>query len=321
MTRLPWLLSALFASLMLLCAWAEPGDRIEREDRLLVPLEQADRAWAFMLKRFVEDQDFLKSLDPRLSSTSAIELFTDTYFDDPDLTALGMQAGVRHRRRVNLTNPNDRKNGRELVQVKLSGDGVAGLQRTELKWKVRNGSGTSQPGDTHPLLGLIKRAERDSFRERLAEVGLDAEKMHPVLTITDRRQRVYLLLDGQSYISMTLDYASASVWGVRARFVEFEPEPGEIVFTAANQKDRQAMIAIIDRVIGEMTTNFPGLKRDLTPKYNKMMARLEAENPAVRTLVNVTVDQVVLLICLLVMLPPAVWLFFRCRRGRAAQHF
>ncbi|MCA9793650.1 MAG: hypothetical protein KC910_17685 [Candidatus Eremiobacteraeota bacterium] len=266
-------------------------ERREREDRLLVPTDQAEAVWNFMRERFLADHSFIQSLDPRFTSTSAEELFTDTYFDVPDLKALAKQDGIRHRRRVNLTNPNDRKSGRELVQVKLSGAGGAGIVRSEFKYEVRSGRGTGKPFDNHPLIGLIKRPQRQEFIKRVQEAGLDPLVMRPVLTIVDRRQRIYLLRDGQPFISMTLDTATTRLYGVEARFVEFEPEPGEIIFTEASPEEQKAMVAIIDRIVHEMTTRFPDLKRDLTPKYNKMFQRLEEKQPMLRQLAPITPDE------------------------------
>ncbi|MGE0493464.1 MAG: hypothetical protein AB7S38_29920 [Vulcanimicrobiota bacterium] len=292
-------------------------ERREREDRLLVPTEQAEAVWNFMRDRFLADHTFIQSLDPRFTSTAAEELFTDTYYDVPELKALAMQAGIRHRRRVNLTNPEDRKSGRELVQVKLSGEGGAGLERSEFKYEVRSGRGTGKPLDNHPLLGLIKRPQREEFIKRVRAAGLDPLVMRPVLTIVDRRQRIYLLRDGQPYISMTLDTATTQLYGVEARFVEFEPEPGEIIFTEASPEEQQAMVAVIDRIINEMTTNFPDLKRDLTPKYNKMFQRLEARQPMLRQLAPITPDELFSMVLAgLSLLAAAAYFLYRLTRQR-----
>ena len=98
-------------------------------------------------------------------------------------------------------------------------------------------------------------------------------------------------LQNANDISMTLDTATTRLYGVEARFVEFEPEPGEIIFTEASPEEQKAMVAIIDRIVHEMTTRFPDLKRDLTPKYNKMFQRLEEKQPMLRQLAPITPDE------------------------------
>lgn len=91
--------------------------RIEQEDKLLVPTERIEEVWEYLRQRLHEDKAFLAELDPRFTSKWSEELFHDTYFDTPSLQLHAMQSGVRHRRREDLTNPDDAKSGRELLQI------------------------------------------------------------------------------------------------------------------------------------------------------------------------------------------------------------
>ena len=96
--------------------------RIEQEDKLLVPEARKDEVWEYIRTRLTEDKEFLLSLDPKFTSKWSEELFHDTYFDTPSMQLHAMQSGVRHRKRENLTNPDDVKSGRELMQIKLNED-------------------------------------------------------------------------------------------------------------------------------------------------------------------------------------------------------
>src|SRR5215211_3016808 len=94
-------------------------DRIESEDKLTIPADQAEEVSAY-LKHYVDDPSFLKGISPALSAIWSVEWFVDRYFDTPQLDLRARGHGIRHRTRTNLTNEQDRKSGRELMQIKLN---------------------------------------------------------------------------------------------------------------------------------------------------------------------------------------------------------
>jgi hypothetical protein len=127
--------------------------RVEQETKLLVPLERAEEVWKFLHDRYGMAGAALKQLDPLFASYYNDEQFTDTYFDTPDLKLLAMESGVRHRRRINLTNPDDRKSGRELMQIKVNDLSPNVLERGEIKFEIKRPANKQSTEDNHPCSG------------------------------------------------------------------------------------------------------------------------------------------------------------------------
>lgn len=116
-------------------------ERIESEDKLEIPADRAEELSSY-LKEYADDPSLLTRIDPSLSSTWSVEWFVDRYFDTPQLDLLAHGHGIRHRARVNLMNQEDRKSGRQLMQIKLShGNPDEPLNRTEIKFKIEDPPG------------------------------------------------------------------------------------------------------------------------------------------------------------------------------------
>lgn len=260
--------------------------RIEQEDKLLVPLELREEVWSYLLQRLVEDTEFVRGLDPAFTASWSEELFHDTYYDTPSMQLYAMQSGVRHRTRENLSNPEDEKSGRELMQIKLNDISDNELERAEIKYDIEYPREKSSADDAHPLLGIVKPSHRGPFEKRLSDLGLAARSMRPVLTVRDLRRRVYLKKDGNPFMSISFDQAGARVWWSSAEFCEIEPELNEIGFTEADEETRAYMETVLARVVGDIRARFPAITRDLTPKYNKAFDRIERRLPFFRTLVR-----------------------------------
>ena len=260
--------------------------RIEQEDKLLVPQGKVEEVWEYLRHRLTEDKEYLASLDPTFTASWSEELFHDTYFDTPSMQLYAMQSGVRHRKRENLTNPDDEKSGRELMQIKLNDISSNELERAEIKFEIDRMPNRNTPEGRHPMLGRVKEDHRGPFEERLAGLGLDPQSMRPILTVVDIRRRVYLKKDGKPFMSISHDQASASRWWGRAEFCEIEPELNEIGFTEADPETRAYMETVLHRVVQDIRTTFPDIQQDLTPKYNKAFDRLEEDIPFLRTVVS-----------------------------------
>lgn len=255
--------------------------RIEQEDKLLVPLDQAEEVWRFLHGWLIEDPTGLASLDPDLRAAWSEELFTDTYFDSPHLTLLANQDGVRFRHRLNLTDPTDPKHGRSLIQIKLSGISDDALERGEYKFDP------AVPIDLSlPLLDIAKRSERERLRTRLAGLGVDPRSMRPILTIRDLRRRIYLSEGSTPFLSVSHDHVTVKKLWATVEFVEIEPELNEVTYTEADSATRAYMATVGERISDAILDRFPDVRRDLTPKYGKAAAELEAAIPAFRTLVR-----------------------------------
>jgi hypothetical protein len=251
-----------------------------------VPLERVEEVWEYLRQRLHEDKSFLASLDPSFSSKWSEELFQDTYFDTPSMQVYAMKSGVRHRWRKNLTNPDDAKSGRELMQIKQNDISDNDLERAEIKFEIDPRRRSNSPEAQHPMLGRVRKEHRKPFKERLVAMGLDPESMRPVLTVKDIRRRIYLLKDDKPFMSISHDQASSSLWWGSARFCEIEPELNEIGFTEADAETRAYMETVLHRVVQDILTRFPDIQRDLTPKYNKAFDRLEEDVPFLRALVK-----------------------------------
>ena len=260
--------------------------RIEQEDKLFVPLEIADEVWKWLEHRYVEDPEYLKGLDPRFTASWSEELFTDVYFDTPTLQLYDMQSGVRKRKRVNLSNPEDVKSGRELMQIKVNDLSDNVRERGEIKFEIEYPFNPTSEEDRHPMLGVVKPEHREPFKKRLTELGLDPMSMKPVLTVVDTRRRVYLKVDGKAFMSISHDSAQSDLWWGHGQICEIEPELNEIGFTEADAETRAYMETVLDKVVADILTQFPQIQRDLTPKYNKFFDRLEEDVPFLRALVR-----------------------------------
>ena len=261
--------------------------RIEQEDKLLVPMEIKDAVWEYLRTRLTEDKEFLASLDPLFTATWNEELFHDTYFDTPSLQLHAMQSGVRHRKRENITNPDDVKSGRELMQIKLNDISSNELERAEIKYDIDRMPKRDTPEGRHPTLGRVKEEHRKPFKDRLEAIGLDPQSMQPILTVVDVRRRVYLKKNGNAFMSISFDQVQCDLLWAHVEFCEIEPELNEIGFTEADEATRTYMESVLAKVVGDIRAKFPEIQQVLTPKYNKSFDRLEAEIPMLRTLVKV----------------------------------
>lgn len=264
--------------------------RIEQEDKLLVPLDMVDEVWAFLVKRYVDDKAHVQAMDPTFTTSWQLEEFWDIYFDTPDFDLRKRQSGIRHRIRYNLSDPDHKKSGRQLLQVKVNNISDNELDRGEIKFKIRSSEDmNSTMDDEHPLIGLIEAEQRPMFIERLKSLDLDAYSMRPVLTVHDMRSRVYFVRNGEPFMSVSFDQVDVRVWWTTVRFVEIEPELSEVEYTHADATTKAYMESVLKRVVDEVRAAFPAIQQDLTPKYNKAFDAVEAELPFFTLLVQLDI--------------------------------
>ena len=136
------------------------------------------------------------------------------------------------------------------------------------------------------MIGLVRPAHREGLRTRLADLGMDAETMRPILTIQDRRTRVYILKDGKPFMSISHDKARSELLWAKFEMVEIEPELNEIAYTEAGPETRAYMEKIGAAISARMRQEFPYLEQNLTPKYNRAFAAFEEQIPYLRLLVK-----------------------------------
>jgi hypothetical protein len=260
--------------------------RVEQEDKLTIPLDKAKEVWAYMEERYVKNKDFARSQDTAFATRWSLEEFWDTYYDTPSMQLYDKQSGVRHRRRINLSDTADRKSGRELMQIKLNDIAENPLERGEIKFQIERPREFSDPDDTHPMIGIVKRSHRREFKERLATLGLDPYSMRPILTVHDMRSRIYWTIGGKPFLSISFDQADSKLWWGRHHFVEVEPELNEIVFTEASEETRKRMEVVLHNIVADLRGKFPFITQDLKPKYNKSFDALSGQIPMLTTLVR-----------------------------------
>lgn len=260
--------------------------RVEQEDKLTVPSARAEEVWDFLRTWLVEDTTALKQIDPLFTSYWHDEFFTDTYYDTPALQIRAMNGGVRHRSRINLTDPSHRKSGRELMQIKINNLSSNELERGEYKYEIEYPRNFDSNEDKHPLLGIVKPSHRADLRQRLTQMGIDPYAMRPILTITDRRRRLYILRNKQPFLSISHDMAKSELLWAKWEIVELEPELNEIPYTEGDQATKEYMAKIGAEISNGILAKFPDIKRDLTPKYSKAYNAFETQIPFLNLLVK-----------------------------------
>jgi hypothetical protein len=260
--------------------------RIENEGKLVVPQDILEDVWKYMLQRLVTDKTYIKSLDSNLDSYWYDELFTDMYFDTPALTMLNRESGIRYRTRVNLTNPESTKNGRELLQVKLNDIDSNTFNRGEIKFDIRAPAKPKVADDVVPVLGFLKPSDRADFKDLMSQLNIDPYALKPILTIRQRRRSIYLTRNNQAFISIRLDEDSSEMLWAAWQHVEIEPELNEIPYTKSKNAEREYMQAINLKLLDDIMEKFPQIKMDLTPKYNKAFNYFETKIPYLRSLIK-----------------------------------
>jgi len=283
---------AAFVALALLClaatagrAQADPsgeftahGDnivRIEDEAKLRVPEDQVEQVWNWLVEHY-RDCTWLDRDGRRFSTTLGDEHFADTYFEEPGLKLLDSNSGVRHRRRVVVSGSATRKDGRALLQIKLSRDDPTGLARSEIKFKVDPPEQARTQDDLHPLVGLVSRDERPALKQRLCDVGIDPYCLRPVLTVGQVRRRVYLADQGGAFATITLDQCTVDDYGADLHWTEIELELNEIRYTEVDEAQRKWMKGVQQTIRDDLLARWPGIVQDQTPKYTKAFLGLEA---------------------------------------------
>jgi hypothetical protein len=258
-------------------------ERIESEDKLEIPAERAEELSSY-LKAYADDPSLLARIEPSLSSTWSVEWFVDRYFDTPQLDLLAHGHGIRHRTRVNLMNQEDRKSGRQLMQIKLNrGNPDEPLNRTEIKFKIEDPGKPKVPDDLHPVIGMIERDQREDFKQRVKEIGIDPYELRPILTLQQERRRVYIKEGDASLMTLSLDFVSADRLYKSVQLVELEPELNEIGYTEAGPVRRAHMEGVREAIMADLQERFPDMRRDLTPKYNKVFNAFAGAIPSSAT--------------------------------------
>ncbi|MDO8648455.1 MAG: CYTH domain-containing protein [Candidatus Peregrinibacteria bacterium] len=244
------------------------------EERLSVSLESTEEVWAYMLDRYVTNTLFLRGIDAQLTALSSDDVVVDTYFDTPNFVNLKEQNGLRHRKRMSTA---DGANGSEWVQIRLKSINLHDpLARAEYKFDVVHAKNFSTADDRHPLIGLIAIDQREDFKDSVREtLGIDPYQAVQILTIHQRRRRISIAKDGVALLTVSLDHVGSTFDGTEVVFAEVEVEGDDALTQEAD--------ALQEDIVADLQREFPSIKPDLPPKYNKVFARFEEEIPLFRT--------------------------------------
>lgn len=255
--------------------------RVDSQVTLSIPFEQAEEVYQYLRDKYVARDGILKEEFPSLhisgQEMSDVSIFTDEYFDTPELTLYKNKNSVRYRTRLNTTNPNDRKSGRELVQMKITPPGHFNF-RTELKYKVNPPDYTNE---THPLLRLLTKDDRDDCIKAFAETGIDARTLMHIFTIKQKRSRVYINLEKENIMSFSVDQGSTTLLGGEGKFASVDAGLVEITFTEASKEKRELMWKIRETMLKDLVEHFPRLTLNEDSKYSIILDQL-LEYPLVR---------------------------------------
>ncbi len=263
--------------------------RIDSQITLAIPAGKAAEVYAYLRATYAESNTKLKEAFPALDLKGDQQVdvsnFTDRYFDTPDLELYASGSTIRFRTRVNTTNPEDRKSGRQLVQMKVTPDGRFDL-RTELKFEVKPSRKFRDGDDASPLLRLVDRLQRSDLKSAIRRIGIDPYRLQEVVTIQQTRKRVYLYLAGENFLSFSVDEFKSGILWSTARASSVDIGLVENAYTQADAARRADLWRIREFLVQDLKERFPGLKVNDTEKYSLIMAQLLDDVPSMRFLVR-----------------------------------
>jgi len=261
--------------------------RVDSQVTFRIPDGQADAVYQYLKGRYVGQTGILADLFPGIDlhgqSKSDVSIFTDEYYDTPELDLYKTRNSARHRTRVNTTDPEDRKSGRELVQMKLTPPGHFNL-RSEFKYKVKRGGKRKALDEAHPLISLIAKSQRSDFKKVFADAGIDPYSLAHVFTVQQTRSRGYLNWGDKNILSFSVDEGSAGILWAKGRFSSVDLGLVEVTYTEADESKRQKMWEIRDAIIKDLEDHFPDLTPTSDSKYGIVLTQLMQQLPLIPAL-------------------------------------
>lgn len=261
--------------------------RIDSQVTFRIPNGQAGAVYEYLKGKYVGQTGILAEQFPGINlhgqAMSDVSIFTDEYYDTPALDLYKTRNSARHRTRVNTTNPQDRKSGRELVQMKVTPPDRFDL-RNEYKYKVKHNKKQRTPDDMHPLISLISMSQRADFKKVFTDAGFDPVSLKHVFTIQQTRSRGYFNWDDTNIMSFSVDEGSADVLWAKGTFASVDLGLVEIAYTEADEAKRQKMWAIRDAIIADLLVRFPDLEQTTNSKYGIVLLQLMEQIPLIPAL-------------------------------------
>ena len=145
----------------------------------------------------------------------AIDNIEEIYFDTDDLSLLNHDAELLLKTKLNLSKYNKQ---REQVLFKSATDNVNSEDDLLLSTKEYNRK--LNPIDKHPLLGKVKRSERELLLSRLEEhIQTSIAELTPVFTVNQRRLSHTLSELRTPYVGATLSQSKITSHGLSSLIV------------------------------------------------------------------------------------------------------
>lgn len=261
--------------------------RIDSQITLRIPEHQADAVYKYLRDKYTGKTVTMENLSGvRLigQEMSDVSVFTDEYFDTPNLDLYRNKNSTRYRLRINTTHSQDRKSGRQLVQVKVTPPGQFDM-RNELKYKVKR-TAQNNRDNREPFVKFIVGSQRADFIEAFAKAGIDAYSLQHILTITQTRSRVYVNWEDKSIVSFSVDQGSARILWARGKFASVDVGLVENTYTEADEPKRKIMWQIRDAMIKDLVEKFPGLTVNSDSKYSLVLGEIIKHIGYVPTLIK-----------------------------------
>lgn len=260
--------------------------RIDSQITLKIPEGKAQEIYQYVRDTYSGQQQILNEKFPLLKLTGEPQIdiseFTDKYFDTSNLNLHKQQNSVRYRKRVNTTNPEDQKSGRELIQVKATPPGQFDM-RAEIKFSVENNASIN---NRTPIIQLVEKKQQDDFVKALTGAGIDPTQLRHTLTIAQTRSRVYLDSNGQNILSFSVDQGSGQLLWATGTFSSMDVGLTEIAYTEADEKKRELFKQLRAVVIEDLRQHFPELTVETDDKYNLVLNQLKTKIPGLEMLIK-----------------------------------
>lgn len=267
-------LAILLLGLLLSTRAISVSDRVELEYKLFLPTEIEENVYQWLGQQLQQGQRF--GIGGKLTYSTSDEHFRDVYYDTPDLAFHKTNSSLRFRRRVNLTNEKDRKNGRMLVQMKLSSSGSASVVKGEVKFQAKSKAQYVPDGT---LVGKLKKYELPRYLETIRKLGHDPYGFKHIMALEQIRRRYYLFQDSQIFMTVTFDHGQAREIFGDYEFCEIEIEINENLYTLSEEPRRRKLASYAKQVSNALLRHFPRIRENKLSKYSYAVEHYLQEAP------------------------------------------
>lgn len=261
------------------------ASRVDSQITLAIPEGQADEVYRYLRDTYVDHSTLLKQAFPELNLAGENKIdvseFTDQYYDTADLDLYKTLNSSRYRFRINTTDPEDAKSGRELVQIKVTPPGKF-ILRTEVKFKVKHHKSARKDVPLYnvsSIITLVESEQLDDFEQAFKAVGINPYSLEHILTTVQKRSRVYLDLNDKNFLSFSVDEGYAGKLWARAKYSSVDIGLVEKVYTPASAPERKLMWGIREVVLQDLLRKFPGLTQTTASKYNIVLDQIKNQIP------------------------------------------